>query len=161
MAMSLGAKSLQDGLAEALSERPPTKEEVRQASEAVRALAPALTQEGLPMTVAHDGDELTVALSPALGQLVLDVLTHVAKGEMVTVVPYGAELSTKEAADLLNVSRPFLIKLLERGEIGFHRVGSHRRIEAEELLRYKKMRDSQRREAMKELQRLGQEFDAA
>ena len=116
MAMSLGAKSLQEGLAEALSERPPTEEEV---------------------------------------------LTHVAKGEMVTVVPYGAELSTKEAADLLNVSRPFLIKLLEQGEIGFHRVGSHRRIEAEELLRYKKARDSQRREAMKELQRLGQEFDAA
>ena len=161
MAMSIGAKSLSGESVEALSERPPTQEEVRQASEVVRALAPALTQEGLPVAVPHDGDQLTVALSPALGQLVLDVLTHVAKGEMVTVVPYGAELSTKEAADLLNVSRPFLIKLLEQGEIGFHRVGSHRRIQAEELLRYKKTRDRQRREAMKELQRLGQEFDAA
>jgi len=146
---------------EALSQRPPTGEEVRQASEAARALSAAMSPNGLPFTVTRDGDQLSVELSPALGQLVLDVLAHVARGEMVTFVPYGAVLSTKEAADLLNVSRPFLIKLLETGAIPFHRVGSHRRVYAEDVLAYKRRRDNERREALDELQRLGQEFDQA
>lgn len=147
--------------AEALSERPPTEEEVREASQAVRALASALTPKGLPFVVRRDGDQVKIDLSPALGQLVLDVLASVARGEMVTFVPYGAELSTKEAADLLNVSRPFLVKLLESGEIDFHRVGSHRRVKAVDVLDYKKRRDNTRRKGLKELQRLGQKFDAA
>ena len=146
---------------EALSERPPTEEEARRASEAARALSAAMTPQGLPFTVARDGDQLSLELPPALGQLVLDVLAHVARGEMVTFVPYGAILSTKEAADLLNVSRPFLVKLLEEGEISFHRVGSHRRIRAEDVLAYKRRRDGERRDALDEMQRLGQEFDSA
>lgn len=144
----------------ALSERPPTEEEVREASEAMRTLASALTQEGLPFIVLQDGQQTSVELSRPIGQLVLDVLSHIARGEMVTVVPYGAELSTKEAADLLNVSRPFLIKLLETGEIAFHRVGSHRRILAKDILHYKSVRDEERSKALSDLQRLGQEFDA-
>ncbi len=147
--------------AEALSERPPTEEEARQASEAARALAAAMTPQGLPFAVTQDGDQTRVELPPALGQLVLDVMTHVARGEMVTFVPYGAILSTKEAADLLNVSRPFLVKLLENGEIPFHRVGSHRRIRADDVLAYNKKRDSERQSALDDLQRLGQEFDTA
>lgn len=146
---------------EALSERPPTEEETREASEAVRALASALTPKGLPFAVRRDGDQVQVDLSPSLGQLVLDVLAHVARGEMVTFVPYGAELSTKEAADLLNVSRPFLVKLLEGGEIDFHRVGAHRRVKAVDVLEYRKRRDGAHRTGLKELQRLGQEYDAA
>ena len=145
---------------QALSERPPTQTEVKQASEAARALATALTPDGLPFSVGKDGQNVEIELSSALGQLVLDALTHVARGEMVTLVPYGAELTTKEAADLLNISRPFLIRLLERGEIAHHRVGSHRRIRACDLLDFKKRRDAERADAMRDLQRLGQEFDA-
>jgi len=147
--------------AEALSERPPTEEEARQASRAARALAAAMTPQGLPFDVTQDGDQIRVELPPALGQLVLDVMTHVARGEMVTFVPYGAILSTKEAADLLNVSRPFLVKLLESGEIPFHRVGSHRRIRADDVLAYNRKRDDERRSALDDLRRLGQEFDTA
>jgi excisionase family DNA binding protein len=145
----------------ALSERPPTDREIRQASEAARLLATALTPEGLPVSVSRYGDTAQVELPPALAQLVLDVLTHVGRGEMVTFVPYAAELTTKEAADLLNVSRPFLIAMLDRGEIPFHKVGSHRRIRAADLLVYREARDAARAEALRELQRLGQEFDAA
>lgn len=145
----------------ALSERPPTDREIRQASEAARLLATALTPEGLPVSVNRDGHIAQVELPPALAQLVLDVLTHVGRGEMVTFVPYAAELTTKEAADLLNVSRPFLIAMLDRGEIPFHKVGSHRRIRAADLLAYRAARDAARAEALRELQRLGQEFDAA
>ena len=146
---------------QALSERPPTDLEVRQASEAARIIAKALTPLGLPFGVKRNGDRTEVDLPPALGQLLLDVLTHVARGEMVTFVPYGAELTTKEAADLLNVSRPFLISLLESGQIEFHKVGSHRRIRAHDLLAYRANREHERKAALADLQRLGQEFDGA
>jgi len=145
---------------QALSQRPPTDMEVKCASEAARAIATALTSDGLPFTVRKDDGKTEVDLPPALGQLVLDLLTHVARGEMVTFVPYGAELTTKEAADLLNVSRPFLISLLEDGKIEFHKVGSHRRIRAHDLLKFRADRDARRGSALDELQRLGQEFDA-
>lgn len=144
---------------QALSERPPTEIEVRQASEAARAIATALTPAGLPFSVARNGGRTEIELPPALGQLVLDVLTHVARGEMITFVPYGAELTTKEAADLLNVSRPFLVSLLNEGKITHHKVGSHRRIRACDLLEYRAQRDAERSAAMRDLQRLGQEFD--
>jgi len=89
----------------------------------------------------------------------LDVLAHVAQGEMVTVVPYGSVLTTQEAADLLNVSGPFLTKLLEAGDIPFHKVGSHRRVKIEDLESYRTSRDRDRTEALRKLQRLGQEFE--
>lgn len=146
---------------QALSQRPPTEDEVRQASAAARALATALTPDGLPLSVNRNGDHTEVELAPALGQLLLDVLTHVARGEMVMFVPYGAELTTKEAADLLNVSRPFLVGMLQKGEIPFHKVGAHRRVRASDLLAFRERRDAERASALRELQRLGQEFDAA
>ena len=144
---------------QALTQRPPTEKEVRQASEAVRAIATALTPKGLPFTVSKNGDRTEIDLSPALGQLVLDVLTHVARGEMITFVPYGAELTTKEAADLLNISRPFLISLLDAEKIDYHRVGTHRRIRASDVLAYRAKRNAERGSALSELQRLGQEYD--
>lgn len=147
---------------EALSERLPTPTESEKASEAVAAMAKAVTKQGtLPINVKRDGAEVEIELPAAIGRAVLDLLAHIARGEMVTFVPYGAELTTQQAADLLNVSRPFLTKLLEKGEIEFHRVGTHRRIRADHLLRYKEQRDSERAAAMKELQRLGQDYDAA
>lgn len=144
---------------QALSERPPTEMEARQASEAARALATVLTPDGLPFSVNRNGGQTKIELPHALGQLMLDVLTHVARGEMITFVPYGAELTTKEAADLLNVSRPFLVSLLTEGKIAFHKVGSHRRIRACDVLDFRAARDAERSSALKELQRLGQEFD--
>lgn len=145
---------------ETLPDRPPTEDEVRAASEAVESLSPALSN-GLPFRVKDDGNEVRIELPPALGQLLLDVLGHVARREMVRIVPYGAVVSTKEAADLLNVSRPFLVGLLDKGEIPFHRVGSHRRVKVEDVLAYRKRRDGTRRKALEDMQRLGQEFDAA
>ena len=145
---------------QALSERPPSAIEVRQASEAARLMATALTPKGLPLTIQQNGDRTEIELLPAIGQLMLDVLTHVARGEMVTFVPYGAELTTKESADLLNVSRPFLVSLLEAGAIPFHKVGSHRRVKASDLLDYREQREQERSDALADLQRLGQEYDA-
>ena len=144
-----------------LSERLPTGDEKAKASEAITVMGKALTPKGaLPITMNEKGTEVQIELPPASGQMLIDVLAHIARGEMVTVVPYGTELRTQQAADLLNVSRPFLTKLLDAGEIAFHHVGSHRRIKARDLLAYKDHRDRERADALKKLQRLGQEFDA-
>ena len=147
--------------AEALSERLPTSDEAAVASEAIGAMAKALTSQGaLPIKLTENSNEVQIELPPAIGGLILELLTHIARGEMVTLVPYGAELTTQKAADILNVSRPFLTKQLEEKKIPFHRVGTHRRIRAEDLFAYKAKRDSDRAAALKNLQRLGQEYDA-
>lgn len=115
---------------------------------------------------AHDVRVL-VEEDPAQGSLVVPrsavellarILAHMAAGQGVSVVPADAELTTQQAADLLNVSRPFLIGLLDAGEIEYRRVGKHRRVRADSLLDYKRKDDQRRREAADELTSLGQEM---
>lgn len=143
-----------------LDRRPPTESESEKASEAASAFARALTPNALPLRVDGNDGEVRIDLPRSLALLVVDLLAHIARGEMVTFVPYGAALTTQQAADVLNVSRPFLIKLLEEEEIPFHKVGSHRRISMTALMQYKNDRDKTRAQALNELQRLGQEYDA-
>jgi excisionase family DNA binding protein len=86
---------------------------------------------------------------------ILDVLGH---GLGVQIIPKEAELTTQQAADMLNVSRPYLIKLLESGEIPFRRVGRHRRVTFEDLVEYKRRDDLKRRAAADELTDLSEEL---
>lgn len=81
-----------------------------------------------------------------------------AHGKAVTLVSSGRMLTTQQAADILNVSRPFLIRLLELGELPFVKVGSHRRIRLDELIAYKRLRDAQRRQGLARLTQLGAEM---
>lgn len=144
-----------------LSERLPTQFESEKARVATGLLARHATQKGaisLPLRANGDG-EAVIELPAAVGKMVIDLLMHIAKGEAVTFIPFGAELTTQQAADILNVSRPFLVKLIENGEIDHHKVGAHRRIKAEVLLAYKQKRDAKRDKALNELTRLGQEID--
>lgn len=142
-----------------LSSRPPTEDEIKSASEAAVALAGALEVDGALRFGGANGKMM--ALAPAIGQLLAELLGHVAKGDMVTLVPTGRLLTTQEAADLLNVSRPFLIKLLKRGELHHVMVGSHRKVPLQELLRYKAEMDNKQRDALKLIAKLGQEYDAS
>lgn len=146
---------------ESLSERLPTLKEAEDAKKARTFLARNLTRQGgFSLRGKQGAKGASVELPPAVTRLVLDLLRSIGKGEAVALVPFGMELSTQEAADLLNVSRPFLVKLIESGEIPHHKVGTHRRIRAEDLFAFKRRRDSERDEALNRLARLGQEIDA-
>lgn len=144
-----------------LSERLPTPEEADKAKKASTLLARHMSRQGsLSFHVKRGTNGADVELPPAVSRLVLDLLLLVSKGEAVTLVPFGAELSTQQAADILNVSRPFLVKLIENKELPHHKVGTHRRIRAEDLFAYKQRRDGKRGEALARLARLGQDIDA-
>lgn len=141
-----------------LTQRLPTNDEIESAAEASRALAHAQAETGRLALSGANGDQ--VRLAPAIADLIVNLLGHVAGGNMVTLVPTGAMLTTQQAADILNVSRPFLSKLLKEGEIPHVPVGSHRRVMFADLMTYKAMRDSARNAALDELADLGQEYDA-
>jgi len=103
-----------------------------------------------------DGEEIEIPRPVFL--LLCRTVPHLLKGHALTVVPLHKELTTQEAADILNVSRPFLIGLLERGEIPYATTGKHRRIRFSDLIEYKKQRDATRRQALVRLTELSQEY---
>ncbi|MCA1799644.1 MAG: helix-turn-helix domain-containing protein [Xanthomonadaceae bacterium] len=90
--------------------------------------------------------------------LLRDLLADMAQGHAVTIVPMHAELTTQEAANLLNVSRPYFVGLLEAGTIPFTKVGTHRRVRYEHLIAYKNQRDKESQELLDELTRQAQEL---
>lgn len=103
------------------------------------------------------GDETLVVPRGAV-ELLARILAHMAAGQGMSVVPSHAELTTQQSADLLNVSRPFLIGLLEAGAIDFRKVGKHRRVKAASLMDYLRKDDQDRRDAADELTALTQQM---
>ncbi len=80
------------------------------------------------------------------------------RGDAITVVPVGKELTTQQAADLLNISRQYLVRLLDEGKVPHTRTGKHRRLRFEDVLTFKQTRDRERDESLNELTRLSKEF---
>jgi excisionase family DNA binding protein len=93
-----------------------------------------------------DGSEAVKVVVPrGAYELLLEILGHMALGNAVTIVPINAELTTQQAADYLNVSRPYLIGLLEAGKIEYRKVGTHRRIKFTDLMRFERDDEAARR----------------
>ncbi|MFT2017411.1 helix-turn-helix domain-containing protein [Streptomyces sp. 796.1] len=121
-------------------------------------LAEHQTVTQVSFNMADDGADEPLALPREVVELLATALDHLRAGRGVALVPSDAELTTQQAADLLNVSRPFLIGLLEAGEIAYRTVGTHRRITASSLLDYQRKDDHRRQQMADELTQLGQEM---
>jgi excisionase family DNA binding protein len=103
-----------------------------------------------------DGEE--VELPATALEALRSVAQALAAGQTITLIRHDRELTTQQAADLLQVSRPHLVKLLERGDLPFHKVGTHRRVRAEDLLAYRARRAEERRRQLDELTQLSDEL---
>jgi len=110
----------------------------------------------LPKLVGTQGEEIILPMS--IFYVLRQVVFHMMRGRAITIVPINKELTTQEAADILNVSRPYLIKLLEERKIPFLKVGTHRRIRFSDLMDYKKQRDAERSRGLAELAQTSQEL---
>lgn len=131
----------------------PTDKDITLAEESGRKLSAYIRstkQPSIQLIKKGKGSETIILPTPAL-HLLMIILTQMAHGNAVTIIPVHAELTTQEAADLLNVSRPFLVHLLEKGKIPFRRVGSRRRVLAKDILRYKQDIDKKRLNVLEEL----------
>lgn len=140
----------------------PTPETITQARDALRRLEmPFRVAEGTGanrLAVLRDGAQ-EVAVPRQAVNLLVEVLGQLANGNAVTIVPVQAELTTQQAADVLNVSRPHLVALLERGALPYRRVGSHRRILARDLFAYREQDEVNRRKAMAALTQEAEHLD--
>ncbi len=136
---------------------PPSREDMQVAAESSRLLAALIGRGETARIRIVDGDEeITVPVSAM--KMLVDILAYMAEGEAVTLIPQHAELTTQQAADFLNVSRPFFVKLLEEGKLAFHKVGSHRRVYFRDLVVYREQSMDQRRKKLDELTAQSQEL---
>jgi len=134
----------------------PSTDDARLARTSSRRLAPFLNRT-LDVRITETGEQIEL---PAVAvRLLVDLLSAMAEGNAVSLVPIHAELTSQQAADLLGVSRPFLIKQLDEGLIPFRRVGTHRRILFSDLMKFKHEIDKQRTDALDALAKQAQDLD--
>ncbi len=137
----------------------PSEAEVRLAEESARSLS-RYQSKNLEVTIPANGErQQTITLPASAVRLLVRILSEMAEGNAVTLIPIHAELTTQQAAQLLGVSRPFLIKLLEGGELKYRKVGTHRRIMFSDLLEYRRKDDAERAKVLGELAAQAQELN--
>ena len=138
----------------------PSEAEATLAKETSRVLARRLREdEPLRLRVLDDpSPEGTFNLPASALRLLVRILEEMSRGNAVTLIAVHAELTTQEAAEMLNISRPSLIRLLDEGKIEFRRVGTHRRVRFEALMEYKRQTDAERRKVLKQLAAYDQEL---
>jgi excisionase family DNA binding protein len=134
----------------------PTEQEVKLAAESSRMLAAYIGKGDTARLRLIDGDvDITLPISAI--HMLVNILNQMAQGHEISLVPVHAELTTQQAADMLNVSRPFLVKQLEAKAIKYHKTGRHRRIRFDDLMMYMRRIDEEGRAAVAKLASMAQE----
>lgn len=129
----------------------------KEAANQLRQVLAAQAAGDAKLRVLDGKTPVDITLTSGLSDLLMELLRHVGSGDAVTLVPVNQMLTTQQAADILNVSRPFLVGLLEKGDIPYTTVGRHRRIKADDLFAYKNSRASRRSDALSALAELDAE----
>jgi len=150
-------------LAETQEAVPPTAADAQLALESSRRLTKFLAAKPkklLRVRIEPENEpEESISIPVTAFRLLNSILTEMAKGNAVTLIPVHAELTTQQAAQTLNVSRPFLIEQLEKGVIPYRKVGTHRRVMFKDLMEYKQTMDHNRLNALEELSAIDQELE--
>jgi excisionase family DNA binding protein len=140
----------------------PTAADAQLARESSRRLAQFLAakpKKPLRVRIEPENEpEESISIPVTAFRLLNSILTEMAKGNAVTLIPVNAELTTQQAAHVLNVSRPFLIEQLEKGVIPYRKVGTHRRVMFKDLMEYRQTMDRNRLNALEELSAIDQEL---
>ena len=137
---------------------PPSAQEAAMARVSGQVLSPFVQQKRpLTLRVRVAGREKPFELPTGAVALLMDILEAMAAGRGMTLIPENAELTTVQAADMLNVSRPFLIKLLDENALPHRKVGKHRRIRMEDVMAYKASIDRERETVLDRLASEAQE----
>jgi excisionase family DNA binding protein len=136
----------------------PTEADAELARSSGRALSPYQKTDLHVRILGNGMPEQTIVLPAAAVGLLVRILTEMADGNAVTLIPIHAELTTQQAAQMLGVSRPFLIKLLETRQLRCRKVGTHRRVLFSDLLEYKQKIDAERSKTLDELSAQAQEL---
>jgi excisionase family DNA binding protein len=126
-------------------------------SKALEGIAHARTRSAPRCQLVGPGGT-SIPLPESLFYVLERVAEVMARGDSITVVPVGREVTTQQAADLLNVSRQYLVRLLDEQRIPFRKTGKHRRVRVEDVLAFKEKRDKDRRAGLRELSQMTQEF---
>jgi excisionase family DNA binding protein len=141
-----------------------SKEDLELAKAAQRCIVSSLDHsKAINIVIVEDGMERlsespVLRLPPKVLRLFADVLGSLAQGKAIAVMPKELDVTTQEAAMFLNVSRPYLVRLLEEGKIPFHKVGTHRRIRFEDVVQYKEDRQKISKDALQKLADQAQEL---
>ncbi len=114
-------------------------------------------KKGIKIKIEDSDDVITVPKTAF--SLFMTILQNMAEGKSISIIPSDSEVSTQQAADMLNVSRPHLVKLLETGQIPFRKVGSHRRILLKDIIEYDKMLEKERGRQLEYLAQQAQELN--
>jgi excisionase family DNA binding protein len=129
----------------------PTEAEAKLARESGRLLAHCIGHGETAQLRVIDGNDEIIEVPVSALRMLVDILAQMAEGNAITIVPIHAELTTQQAAEFLNVSRPHLVSLLEQNELPFRKVGTHRRVLFRDLLDYRERSRAASLNALEEL----------
>lgn len=139
----------------------PTSEAITLASQALESISPFIANPPDTITLAildSTMQDTRITIPNGMFQLMVNVLQSVSRGEPVTILPQSAELTTQEAADILRVSRPYLVKLLDEGTIPSRKVGIYRRVLLQDVLNYQKTEKQRQSVIMSKLTKEAQDM---